>query len=195
MITSKVQSGNIGYLHICRDTEVANNGTITVNHADDPERLRKIRVYSFKTASFPAGPDNASPKWSIASMTDLQTVITNLSGAMTRGAAVAGAGNTGSATTPTSSGTYTGKVDGNIVVTGKTDGELGTATVDVLFPDGTLVEDLVSGVTTVAKLLGQGVSLALTSGAGDDVKIGDTWTIAVTAAYSDIQVVVETAGG
>jgi hypothetical protein len=91
---------------------------------------------------------------------------------------------TGSATSETAAGTYTGWMNGDVVLTCCVAGELGTARFNIAFPDGAYSLNWLSGATTVAKTIGQGITLAMTSGVGTDCVVGDTVTIPVVSKPS-----------
>lgn len=103
-------------------------------------------------------------------------------------ASAAGGSNAGDEGTGTSSGLYTGIVDGvyRIVVDSAT-GIYGVATVDILFtPDGGS-ETSIGGVTPATGVPfalpdGNGVSFQLTDGGDTNLVNDDEWTIEVTAA-------------
>lgn len=107
-------------------------------------------------------------------------------GSASTGSATAAATNTGSAASPTAAGTYSGKATGDLIIRTTTTGEAGTAKVKGYFPDGSVTAEITTGATTVAQTIGQGVTFAITSGTGDDVVIGDYWTIPLVAAGSQI---------
>lgn len=97
------------------------------------------------------------------------------------GTVAAGQGNTGGGTGAAMAGTYTGNYSGDLVLTCVLAGEMEAAKFDAVFPDGSEVKGWVTGATNTAKEVGQGVTFKLTSGTGDDCKLGDTFTSALTA--------------
>lgn len=128
--------------------------------------------------------DRTSMEWFYGETRSLIKKAT--AGSQSIGSATAAGTNTGSAASPTSAGTYTGKATGTLTIRATTTGEAGTAKVKGYFPDGTVTAEITTGATTVAQAIGQGVTFAITSGTGDDVVVGDYWTIALVAAGSVI---------
>lgn len=70
----------------------------------------------------------------------------------------------------------------------------GIAELQATFPDGTTGTVTATSATTVATVLGQGVGMAMTSGAGVDVALADTFLIAVQAGTKDLKVIVSVVG-
>ena len=82
------------------------------------------------------------------------------------GAVAADEGNKGSGTSPEMSGTYSGKYKGNLTLECTLAGEMGAAKMKATFPDGSVVENWVTGASNTAKEVAQGVTFKLTSGEG-----------------------------
>lgn len=223
-ITDFSTSGSkVTYHSSRRDSNNANDGTIIVTHAADPNNLRVCKLIDYITKK-----EITSAEWEVVHTSDTTTTFTNKCGASSITSPATISVQTGNADTFTTSGTYTGKVDGNVSVAcvkngelGVTDiktpavlvgggsadtlttagtytgsvsgdavgtvtltGETGTATLDWVFPDGTLVPGWVSGASGVSKVITQGVELAMTTQAGDDLVIGDTLTIGLLGIAS-----------
>lgn len=189
----KGAGSKVTYVSWKRDTELANNGTLLVDHATDKIGLRHIQVKD-NASNGGLGRIVTDAEIQIDIMSDTQVKVTNKCGAATIAAAAADAGNTGGGTSPTSGGAYTGKADGTLTLECTLAGEAGTAKLKATFPDGTVIEDIVTGATTVAKAIGQGVTFAITSGTGDDFALGDKFTIALQAGTKDLTVIAQVVG-
>jgi hypothetical protein len=79
-------------------------------------------------------------------------------------------------------GTYSGKYKGTLTLECTLAGEMGAAKMKATFPDGTVVENWVTGATNTAKEVAQGVTFKLTSGEENDLVLGDKFTSALTPA-------------
>lgn len=187
--TGKGAGSKVTYQAWKRDDAIANNGSFIVEHAEDPLKARQVVVVDM-ASNGGLGRKVTDAEVQIDYIDDTHTKITNKCGAATVAAAAADAGNTGVGTSPTSGGSYTGKADGTLTLECTLAGDAGTAKVKATFPDGTVIEDIVTGATTVAKAIGQGVTFAITSGTGDDLALGDKFTIALQAGTKDLKAIV-----
>lgn len=98
------------------------------------------------------------------------------------GTVAADAKNTGNGTSPAMAGTYSGKYKGTLTLECTLAGEMGAAKMKATFPDGSVVENWVTGASNTAKEVAQGVTFKLTSGAEDDLVLGDKFTSELTPA-------------
>lgn len=130
--------------------------------------------------------DRISMEWWAGMDADSCLLYKNTAGLASVGTIAVGAGNTGGGTSPAMAGTYTGKANGTMTLLCTKAGDCETAEFKVTMPDGTVVEDVVTGASNTATEMAQGVTFKITNGTGDDLKLGDTFTSVLAAAGSII---------
>lgn len=128
--------------------------------------------------------DRCRMEWWKGMARDSAIVTLNTAGTASVGTIAVNAANTGGGTSPATAGTYTGKTRGTVTLVCTKAGDVATAELTAYMPDGKVIGPVVTGASTVAKAIAQGITFAITAGTGSDLILGDSFTTVVVPAGS-----------
>jgi len=128
--------------------------------------------------------DRCKMEWWKGMARNSALVTLNTAGTASVGAIAVNAANTGGGTSAAMAGTYSGKTRGLMTLVCTKAGNVATAEMTATMPDGVVVGPVVTGASTVATVMAQGVTFAITAGTGDDLALGDSFTSVLVPAGS-----------